>query len=165
MSLLSEDISKLNKLSIQELKLPAPKVKIEPMDEEYPPTEEEIAYSKIIAINPLIEDLVRGLEIVSSKTGEQIKSVKRMYQLKLIETVSHPQLLVLAQRIISKEETYTKQEVIKRLRDEAKVSQERAKTGFCLMIKAGVIEPTKGGGYCLTGSAHSKHCALCNPAV
>lgn len=150
MRLHGEDISKLKILSSLDVKLPAPEVKIEPMDGQYSPTDEETVYSKIIAINPLIEDLIKELDIVSSRTGEQIEKVKSMYQLRLVETVSHPQLLTLAQRIISKEDTYTKQEVVIRLRDEAKVSHERAKTGFCLMIKAGIIQPTKGGRYCLT---------------
>ncbi len=80
MSLLSTDIAKLKQLSIREVKLPGPEVRevevIKPIQVEKPPTEEEIAYSKLVAINPLIEELVERLNLVSIKTGERIRKVE-----------------------------------------------------------------------------------------
>jgi hypothetical protein len=80
MSLLSTDITKVKRLSIKEAKLPALKTKDPDVEDikpiEKPPTEEEIAYSKLVAINPLIEKLVERLDLVSTKTGERIRKVE-----------------------------------------------------------------------------------------
>ena len=68
MSLLSTDIAKVKRLSLREVKLPAPEIRVEPITPilvERPPTDEEIAYSKLVAINPLIEELVERLDPVS----------------------------------------------------------------------------------------------------
>jgi hypothetical protein len=78
MSLLSTDITKLKRLSLKEVKLPALQQRIEPITPthlERPPTVEEIVYSRLVAINPLIEDLVNRLQLVSTKTRERIKKV------------------------------------------------------------------------------------------
>ena len=69
MSLLSVDITQPKILSLWE-DIPAP----QPAEE--PPTLEEIGYSTIVAINPLIEELVERLYLVSIKTGERIKKVE-----------------------------------------------------------------------------------------
>jgi hypothetical protein len=74
MSLLSTDITKVKRLSLREVKLPAPETKVEPITPiqvESPPTDEETAYSRLIAINPLIGELVERLDLVSIATGER----------------------------------------------------------------------------------------------
>ena len=80
MSLLSTDITKVKRLSIREVKLPTPKLRdIEPtppIKVERPPSDERIAYSKLLAINPLLEELVERLDLVSETTGERIKKVE-----------------------------------------------------------------------------------------
>lgn len=78
MSLLSTDITKVNRLSLKEVKLPAPELRVEPITilVERPLTDEEINYSKLVAINPLIEGLVETFKLVSIKTGERIKKAK-----------------------------------------------------------------------------------------
>lgn len=68
MSLLSIDITQPKILPLWG-DIPAPQ-KTEPAEE--PPTQEEIAYSIIVAINPLIEEL----EPVSIYTGKPIRKVK-----------------------------------------------------------------------------------------
>ena len=148
----SEDATKIKGLSLLDFKLPAPEVKIEPMEGENSLTYEEVAYYKIIAINPLIEELISDLDLVSSKTGERIKKVKIIYQLKIVERVSSNQLFVLAHGIIREKDSYTKEEVITRLTDEVKVSRERAKRVFYMMLEAEIIEATHGGKYYLTNS-------------
>lgn len=78
MSLLSIDITKVKRLSLREVKLPTTERKVEPITPilvERPPTDEEIAYSKLVAINPLIEELVERLDLVSITTGERIKKI------------------------------------------------------------------------------------------
>jgi hypothetical protein len=64
MSLLSTDITKVNRLSLRDIKLPAPGQRVEiiaPILVEGPPSEEEIAYSKLLAKNPLIAEIVERL--------------------------------------------------------------------------------------------------------
>jgi hypothetical protein len=78
MSLLSTDIAKVKRLSLREVKLPTTERRVElitPVLVDRPPTAEEIAYSKLVAINPLIEELVERLDLVSIKTGERIRKV------------------------------------------------------------------------------------------
>ena len=79
MSLLSTDITKPKRLSLKEVKLPALHQRVEPITPiqvDRPPTVEEIVYSRLVAINPLIEDLVERLDLVSTKTKERIKKVE-----------------------------------------------------------------------------------------
>jgi hypothetical protein len=71
MSLLSTDITKLKRLSLREVKLPAPEIK----EIEKPPTDEEIAYSKLLARNPLLSKLIERLNLASCKTGNTINRV------------------------------------------------------------------------------------------
>ena len=73
MSLLSVDITKVKRLSLREVKLPAPERRVEPVTPiqvERPPTDEEIAYSKLVAINPVLKELVDRLDLVSINTNE-----------------------------------------------------------------------------------------------
>jgi hypothetical protein len=156
MNISLEDISNLKKSSLIDVKLPSPEVEIEPIVEENSPTEEEIIYSKIIAINPILENLVNDLYLVSSRTEEQIQKVEMINQLRLVETVTYNQLLAIAKRIIASEESYTIKEIITRLIAVVAVSQGRAFKGFRLMLEAGVIEAIPGKRYCLTGSLLSK---------
>jgi len=140
MSLLALDITKVKRLSLGGVKIPEPKVEATPLPQptqiEKPPTDEEIAYSKLVAINPLIEELVERLNLVSCNTGERIKKVK------LRDEINKAQLIELAQRVIEGERSYSKDEIIARLREATNVSQERADKGFNKMLKAGVIEQT-----------------------
>jgi len=162
MSLLSTDITKVKRLSLREVKLPAPELRVEPITPilvERPPTDEEIAYSKLIAINPLIEELVERLDLVSITTGERIKKVELREDIKphpepeiKAQEIDKPKLIALAQRVIEGENSYSKEEIITRIKEATKVSQERAERGFNLILQAGAIEPTQGDRYYLTGS-------------
>ncbi len=159
MSLLSKDITKVKRLSLREVKLPAPERRIEPITTERPPTDEEIAYSKLVAINPLIEELVERLDLVSIKTGERIKKVELREHIKphpepeiKAQEIDKPKLIALAQRVIEGENSYSKEEVIAKIKEATNVSQERAERGFNLILQAGAIEPTLGDNYYLTGS-------------
>ena len=79
MSLLSIDITKVKRISLLEVKLPITERRVEPITPifvERPSTNEEIAYSKLLAINPLLGELVERLELFSSTTGERIKKVE-----------------------------------------------------------------------------------------
>lgn len=150
MSLRSVDISKVRRLSLRDVKLPAPEVRVEvttPIQRDRPPTEEEITYSKLIDSNPLIELLVDRLKLVSNTTGERLRKVDLPAQ-----DINKPQLIALAKRFIEKDNSYTKEEVIERIKEATKVTQDRAEKGFNLILQAGAIELTQGERYYLTGS-------------
>ena len=136
MSLLSTDITKVKRLSLRGVKLPTTERRVEPITPilvERPPTDEEIAYSKLVAINPLIAELVERLDLVSITTGERIKNV---------EPQETDKLTALAQRVIKGENSYSRAEVVARIKEATNVSQERAERGFNLILQAGVIEQT-----------------------
>ena len=105
MSLLTVDITKKRRLSLKEVKLPAPESYSRNSDNgntqvvilsedcrnadiqqrskntnadnqvDRTPTAEEITYSKFIAISPAIENMVESLGLVSSQTGERIRKI------------------------------------------------------------------------------------------
>lgn len=135
MSLLSTDITKVKRLSLREVKLPAPEVGIERITStivEMPPTVEEISYSRIIAINPLIEDLVKNLNLVSCKTGQIIEKI----DLKQLE-----------------DRSYSKETLVNWIIKEANVNRERAEKGFLFMLEDRMIEQTINPNlYYLVGS-------------
>ena len=162
MSLLSTDITKVKRLSLREVKLPASEVRVEPITPilvERPPSDEEIAYSKIVAINPLIEELVERLDLVSITTGERIKKVELREDIKphpepeiKAQEIDKPKLIALAQRVIEGENSYSKEDIVARIKEATNVNQERAERGFNLILQAGAIEYIQGDRYYLTGS-------------
>ena len=162
MSLLSTDIAKVKKLSLREVKLPTTERKVEPITPilvERPPTDEEVAYSRLVAINPLIEELVERLDLVSIATGERIKKVELREDIKphpepeiKAQEIDKPKLIALAQRVIEGENNYSREEIVTRIKEATNVSQERADRGFNLILQAGAIEPTLVDRYYLTGS-------------
>jgi hypothetical protein len=156
MSLLSVDISKVNRLSLREVKLPTPELRVEPTPilTERPPTNEEIIYSKIVATNPLVEVLVNRLNLVSTTTGERINKVELKEDIKseVAPEINKPKLIALAQTLISGEEIYSKEDIIERIKEATHVSRERAEIGFNLILQAGAIELTLGGRYYLKSS-------------
>ncbi len=162
MSLLSTDIAKVKRLSLREIKLPPTERRVEaitPILVERPPTDEEITYSKLVAINPLLEELVDSLDLVSITTGERINKVELREEYKphpepevKAQEIDKPKLIALAQRVIEVENSYTKEELIERIKEATNVNQERAEVGFNLILQIGAIEPTLGDKYYLTGS-------------
>jgi hypothetical protein len=158
MSLLSTDITKVKRLSLKEVRLPAPDSRVDLITLiERPPTDEEIAYSKMIAKNSLIEDLVERLDLVSIKTGERIKKVELREDIKPhpepeIKAQEIDKLIALAQRVIEGENSYSKAEIVARIKEATNVNQERAEIGFKLMLQAGALETTPVESYYLTGS-------------
>lgn len=159
MSLLSTDIAKIKRLSLKDVKLPATDRRAEPILVERPPTDEEIVYSKLVSINPLLEELVERLDLVSITTGERIRKVELREDIKphpepevKAQEIDKPKLIALAQRIIEGENSYSREEIIERIKEATNVNQERAERGFNLILQAGAIEPTQGDRYYLTGS-------------
>ena len=143
MSLLSENIAKVKRLPLREVKLPAP----ETQEPGRAITLEEITYSKLLAKYPLLEELVETLDLVSLQTGERIRRVEVKD-----EPVDSSRLIALASKILQPENSYSQEEVISRLQEATKVSQGRAERGFKLLLQVGAIEPTIAGRYYLPGS-------------
>jgi hypothetical protein len=61
-------------------------------------------------------------------------------------------LISLAHRVTPGEDSYSKEEVIDRIKEATNVNQERAERGFNLLLKAKIIEPTPRGKYYLATS-------------
>jgi hypothetical protein len=162
MSLLSTDISKVKKLSLKDAKLPAPKIRIENntfVNVEKPPTNEEVFYSKLIAVNPLLEELVETFNLVSINSGERIKKVDLKTDNKphpepevKVKEIDKLKLIALAQRVIERENSYNKEEVIDKIKKATNVNQERAERGFNLILQTGAIEIIPGERYIIKGS-------------
>ena len=137
------------------VKLPAPEVRVEPVtpiQAERPPTEEEITYSKLVTVNPLLEKLVECLDLVSIKTGERIRKVAYKPHPEKPQQTDKPRLKALAEQVLQEGDNYSKDEVVERISKATNVSQERAERGFNLMLQTGAIELTPGDRYYLTGS-------------
>ncbi len=178
MSLLNVDIAKVKRLSIREVKLPTTERRVEPITPimvEGPPTDEEIAYSKLVAINPLIEELVERLDLVSITTGERIKKVElpeaNRALLKPLKTPAEAEakreekkpgsprkgqkIEDIAKRVLEPQSNKTKEEVIAKLMEETNVKEDRAEEGLTLMLKSGAVERFTVNGidrYYLSGS-------------
>jgi hypothetical protein len=166
--LLSTDITKSKRLSLDEVKLPAPDLRVKPTtpiqverppQAERPPKDEEIAYSKLVSINPYLETLVKDLDLVSITTGERIKKIELSQELKphpepeiKAQEIDKDKLIALAKKVIKGADSYTKEELIERIKNTTKVNQERAERGFNLILQAGAIEATPGDRYYLIGS-------------
>jgi hypothetical protein len=151
MSLLSTDLRTVKKLSLKGVRLPIKDKEPEPTI--YPPSPEEISYSKLVAINPLIEELVDRFDLVSNITGERIKIVDIPHPEPEKKTeIDKPKLIALAQRLLKGETSYSKEELIAIIKEATNVNQDRAEKGFNLILQAGAIEIIIGGRYCLIGS-------------
>ena len=68
------------------------------------------------------------------------------------EEIDKPKLIALAQRVIERDNSYSREEIIDRIKEATNVNQDRADRGFNLILQAGAIEPTLGDRYYLTGS-------------
>ena len=163
MGLLNVDIAKVKRLSLREVKLPTTERKVEPITPiqvEKPPTDEEIAYSRLVAINPHLEELVESLDLVSTITGERIKKVElpeaNRAPLKPLKTPAEAEakreekkpgsprkgqkIEDIARRVLEPQSNKTKEEVIAKLMEETNVKEDRAEVGLTLMLKSGAVE-------------------------
>ena len=146
MSLSSTDITKVKRLSLREVKLPAPKET--PVELNTAPlghSKEEAVYKTMVGKYPLLEALVASFNLVLIKPGEEAE-VKP-------QPVDSSRLRTIAEKTLSGNTSYRKEEIIDKLQREAEVSRERAERGFNLMVEAGIIETIDQEIYYLGGSA------------
>jgi hypothetical protein len=141
MGLLTTDIRKERRLSLKDVKPPAPDRK--PINVEAPSTAEERMYSKIVEKCPLFLEAVELLDLVSPVTGMRVRIVD----------IKPPKeaLITLANKLIKGEDTHSKEDIIEAIQKGSRISKERAERGFNLMLEAGAFQ-TIGDNYYLTGS-------------
>jgi hypothetical protein len=165
MGLLSTDITKVKRLSLKEVKLPATEVREEPtvtpIHVKKPLSNEEVGYRALIAEYPLVERLVRvfhnlskedpakysALYHVSETSGRITGRVKVREE---YDSLEEPEVLSketvalkeIALRLIEGGKSYSKNDIVERLMIDTKVHIERAERGFRLMLEAGAIEQT-----------------------
>lgn len=155
MGLLSKEITKVKRLSLKDVKPPLPMAP-EPDIEVVEPTPEEIAYTAMAAINPLLDELVGRLSLVSSRTGEPLRKAKNVQKTEtpppMEKHSTGSKLKNIAQSTLKDETGYTKEEIVERLQDGLNISKERAENGFKLLIESGEIEPAGEELYYLKGS-------------
>jgi hypothetical protein len=96
MRLLSTDITQLRKLPLQRVNLPS--ITRDPDPKVYPPAAEEIAYNRLVNINPLLEALVVSLDFVINTTGKRIKKIDLPHpEPKINQEIDKPKLLALGE--------------------------------------------------------------------
>jgi hypothetical protein len=161
-SLLNTDITKVKRLSLREVKLPTTERRVDPppIQVERPPTDEEIAYSKLVAINPLLEELVESLDLVSIDTGERVKKVElteaNRDPLKPLKTPAEAEakreekkpgsprkgqkIEDLIKDIIGLQSHRTKVELTTKLMEDINITEDRAETEIALALKNGAIK-------------------------
>jgi len=147
MRLQDTDITKVKRLSLREVKLPTTERRVEPITPilvERPPTDEEVVYKTMVGKYPLLESLVASLDLVLIKTEkrEEVKS----------QPIDINKLRKITERVLSRNTSYTKEEVIYKIQQTTKVDRDRVERGFTLMVEAGVIETANQELYCLGGS-------------
>ena len=145
MSLSSIDIKKVKRLSLREAKIPVKQeTSVELNTAPQSPSDEEVMYETMISKYPLLEALVASLDLVLIKTEkrEEVKS----------QPIDINKLRKITERVLSRNTSYTKEEVIYRIQQTTKVDRDRVERGFTLMVEAGVIETANQELYCLGGS-------------
>lgn len=99
--------------------------------EKAPPSSiEDLRYSRLLALDPVLEALVEAFDLVDSKTG---KSPERGDLAPYYKT---------AKRLLSPEESYTEEEIKHRIREEYKATPSRAEEVFKKLLASGAILPT-----------------------
>ena len=145
MSLSSIDIAKVKRLSLREIKLPTKQeTSVETTTAPQSPSEEEVVYTTMVAKYPLLEALVNSLDLVYSKT-EKKEEIKP-------QPIDINKLRKITERVLSRNTSYTKEEVIYRIQQSTKVDRDRVERGFNLMVEAGVIGTANQELYYLGGS-------------
>ena len=168
MSLLSIDITKVGRLSLREVKLPTIERRVDPtpIQVDRPLTAQEIAYKNAVDKNPFFNSLVKCLGLVIDEEARHnetpdiwIEPGKKppIYGIVDIPAIAPPEpniakLTEIVGSILEPENNYSGEEVIERIKEATNVSQERAESGFKLMVSSVVLTEINKGRYCLTGS-------------
>jgi hypothetical protein len=164
MRLRSTDITKVKSLSLKDIELSVkPEDRVEEgeyIQPESASTAEEIAYSNLVAINPALEELVSALSLVSPVSKERIRVVAVSPNDTPLPEINREVLYRVAVKVFYPDRVeffyegethetgrtfidyYSKEEVVERIMNFNKVTQERAERGLELMIQEGVALET-----------------------
>lgn len=144
MTLTLYPIQKLKKLSLREVKLPPTNSRLQevilaPIEADKPPTLQEVAFSNIVALNPLILSLVERLNLVDCPPEE---------------IANKNEIIAIANRILKPEKSYSKTQIVGAIQDDIGIDIARAERGFFIMLEVGAILRIKPepGLYYLAGS-------------
>ncbi len=132
---------------------------------ELPFTDQEQTFTRMLKKEPLLERLVNIFDLATSETGERPRMV-RGEEYTTGEEIApqeppQPQvkgrpgrtLREIALSILEPENSYTREEIVDRIRESTGVSQERAENGFNKILEAGELEEVPDLGiYYLRGS-------------
>lgn len=150
MSLQSAKVNNLSRLSLKGVKLPDPETRdLEPASN--PPSSEEILLSIMAEKNPIVNSLVKTFDLVSCRTGEPLRKIDNPEELPeevqpdpapevKLKPSDKPKLITLAGKLLQEKEGYSKGEIVNLIKEDTKVTQERAEAGFALMLQAGAVE-------------------------
>jgi hypothetical protein len=131
------------------------------------PTSEDIAFSKMVAKQPILERFAAALDLVSLKTGkpfqivpieeapEQPEPPAEPVQASVVEEPTEEvisKLDAIAGRVLKPQQGYRAEEVQQLMQATLKLSSERAKAGVQKMIAFGTIESTWNNLYFLRDS-------------
>lgn len=145
MSLSSIDIKKVKRLSLREVKIPVKQeTSVEAITAPQSPSDEEAVYKTMVGKYPLLESLVASLDLVYINTDKKEEGKPQPIDINKLRKIT--------ERILSRNTSYTKEEVIYRIQQTTKVDRDRVERGFTLMVEAGVIETANQELYYLGGS-------------
>lgn len=125
--------------------------------------EEEIL-SRMAAKNPLVLDLIERFNLVSERTGEELRLIPGEPPALIEEPPSpgperggeaaRPKRSIdgIAAAILEPEINYSREEIILRLIEREGIDRGRAEAGFSAMVGAGAILEAGAGRYYLRGS-------------
>ena len=172
MGSLSVNIAKVKRISPGGLKI-RPRENREPdlpkrekiQGPELPFTDMERTYTRMADKEPLLERMVNIFDLATSETGERPRMVRgEEYTAGAEITPQEPPqpqvkgrpgrtLREIALSILEPENSYTREEIVDRIRKGTGVSQERAENGFNKILEAGEMEEVPDLGiYYLRGS-------------
>lgn len=137
-----------------------------PTAEEY--TQEDYVYTRMLEANPILGELVQGLDLILPSTGERPKRVLTWGQEEPQKSTFTPQPVGKPQqrvkrlkkenieeftaRILEGYNSYSREEIMERIKQDAGVDDARAFKGFIKMRKERVIYKTQFHTYYLGNS-------------
>ena len=112
---------------------------------------DDICYSKLVELNPDLEELVSRLDLVNENTGQLFKrvGVDKDYEFEWLFGKDGHDFIDLTSNIIKKDNYYSKMEIIAMIRDSKKLSFRTAKNYFNILVDERFIYEHKKGWYCL----------------
>ena len=112
---------------------------------------DDICFSKLVELNPHLEEFVSRLDLVNENTGQLFRrvGVDKDYEFEWLFGKDGHDLIDLTKDIIKKDNYYSRMEIIAMIRDSKKLSFRTAKDFFNILVYERLIDEHKKGWYCL----------------